>query len=221
MSPQPKGEQFYKQTVTQGSKAIRQGGLVEFGEGNVSIRVEGKGELYITPTRNDYDTMTVNDVSHIQFDGTSLGNGRAPSSEYRLHVAVYSARPKANCVIHTHSPYASMLSMVKQKIPILFEEALLFLGGEIQVADYGESGTEQIGINAIKFMGSTNGVLMENHGVLVCGRTMEMAVKNALLVEKLAKIYIGARSLGEVHTVDTQYWNKFLQIYNQKYSTSE
>ncbi len=212
-------ENDYRIAVVQGAQDIFKGHLVEFGEGNVSMRVADQDELFITPTQNDYLSLTSKDIVHMKFDGTLLSKERKPSSEYRLHVAIYQQRPKATCVIHTHSIYASMFSMVKQNIPILFEEALVFLGGEIQVVDYVEAATEQLGIQAEHCMGETNGVIMENHGVVVCGRTMEYTVKNALLIEKMAKIYWGAKQLGNVHSVDKKYWDKFLKIHKSFFST--
>ena len=116
--------------------------------------------------------------------------------------------------------YACILAAANQKIPVLLEEMLIFLGGEIQVAAYGQAGTDVIGEHALKAMGETNGVLMTNHGVLVCGKDMPSTVKNAKLVEKLAQIYWGAAQLGPVQTVDKSNWPRFLEIYKGMSSTA-
>ena len=214
-----KKEKEYREIVLNGAKKIFKANLVEFGEGNVSVRVKKQEEMFITPTQNDYSTLKLNEIVHIQFDGTQLSQGRPASSEYRLHTSIYRARPKAKCIIHTHSVYACMLAAVKQKIPVLLEEMIFFLGGEIEVADYTPAGTQEIGEVALKAMGDKNGVLLTNHGVLVCGKNMTSAVKNAKLVEKLSQIYWGAAQIGEVQTVEPKYWQKWLDLYKAMNST--
>ena len=212
-------EREYREIVLNGAKKIFEGNLVEFGEGNVSVRVKKQDEMFITPTQNDYSTLKLNEIVHIQFDGTQLSQGRPASSEYRLHTSIYRARPKAKCIIHTHSVYACMLAAVKQKIPVLLEEMIFFLGGEIEVADYTPAGTQEIGEVALKAMGDKNGVLLTNHGVLVCGKNMTSAVKNAKLVEKLSQIYWGAAQIGKVQTVEPEHWQKWLDLYKAMNST--
>jgi L-ribulose-5-phosphate 4-epimerase len=218
----PSKEKEYRQSVWEGAKTIFAANLVDFGEGNVSMRVRKRDEMFITPTQNDYATLQPEDMVHLTFEGMQISKGRPASSEYRLHAAIYQARKKAKCVIHTHSSYASILATAWQKIPVLLEEMLFFLGGEIQVAEYGQAGTDIVGEKALKAMNidGTNGVLMANHGVLVCGKDMPSAVKNAKLVEKLAQIYWGAALLGKVHTVEEENWPKLIELYKGVNSTA-
>ncbi len=68
-------------------------------------------------------------------------------------------------------------------------------------------------------MGDKNGVLLTNHGVLVCGKDMKSAVKNAKLIEKLSQIYWGAAQIGIIQTVDPKYWQKWLDLYKAMNST--
>ncbi|MFH0860250.1 MAG: class II aldolase/adducin family protein [Candidatus Altiarchaeota archaeon] len=205
--------------VLKAAKAIHERGLVETGEGNVSVRVPDREELYITPTFNDYGKLIAEDIVRIRFDGTQVSKGRKPSSEYRLHAAVYRAKPKAKCVIHTHSPYATMLSAAREKIPVLLEEMAIFLGGEVNVSEYAEANTEKIGAKAVKALGNRNGTLLANHGALVCGRTVEHTVKMAELVEKMAKVYVGAKLIGKPHKIPQKNLKKFLQKHGKDFST--
>ncbi|RLI65568.1 MAG: class II aldolase/adducin family protein [Promethearchaeia archaeon] len=214
-------EKKYREIVLQGAKEIYKANLVDFGEGNVSMRVKKRDEMFITPTQNDYATLKLEDIVHIQFDGTQLSEGRPASSEYRLHSAIYKERPKAKCVIHTHSVYACILGAVQQKIPVLLEEMIFFLGGEIEVAEFTPAGTDDIGEIALKAMGDKNAVLLTNHGVVVCGKDMTSAVKNAKLVEKLSQIYWGAAHLGKIQTIEEKYWKKWLELYKAVNNTAK
>ncbi len=208
-----------KKDVLMGAKAIFKRGLVEIGEGNVSTRIPNEDELFITPTYNRYDSMTERDIVHLGFDGSQISKGKRASTEYRLHVAVYRARSRANCVIHTHSPYATMLSIVRRKIPLLMEEMIVFLGGEVDVSEFGLAHTEEIGKRMLKALGKTNSVLLANHGALVCGRNMEYAVKNAELVEKMARIYWGALQIGRPKAIPKKAYDRFYRDFISNFAT--
>ncbi|MFC2154396.1 class II aldolase/adducin family protein [Candidatus Altiarchaeota archaeon] len=208
-----------RRDVLLGAKAVFNRGLVETGEGNTSARVPGKEELFITPTFNDYESLSEGDIVHVNFDGKVLSDGRQPSSEYRLHAAIYEAHKKANCVIHTHSPYATMLSVARISIPVLLEEMLIFLGGSVEVSDFGVANTDEISERAVKALGKSNGILMANHGVVVCGRNMEHTVKMAELVEKMARVYWGASQIGKPKEVPKEGHAIFLEKFNSKFST--
>ncbi len=90
--------------VVGGAKAIFSKGLVEVGEGNVSIRNGKKEELFITPSFNQYSTLKKEEIVLMNFDGIPLSVGKLPSTETKMHIAIYNSRPKAQAVIHTHSP---------------------------------------------------------------------------------------------------------------------
>jgi len=205
--------------VVEGARAVFRKGLVETGEGNVSMRVPGRDELLITPTFNRYDAMNEDDVVHLSFDGKELTRGKPASTEYRLHVAIYKARPRAQCVIHTHSPYATMLSVVRKKIPVLMEEMIAFLGGEVEVAEFTPAHTEELGDKAVMALRTSNAVLLANHGAVVCARNMECAVKSAELVEKMAMLYWGASLIGEPTAIAERDLSRFRAYFESDYST--
>ena len=207
-------EDVYRNMVVEGAKAVFEAGLVQYGEGNVSVRVKKQEECWITPSQNDYANFTAEEAVHIQFDGTQLTKGRPTSSEYRLHVAVYQARPKANVVIHTHSPYASMLAVAGKELPVIFEEMVVFIGGPVPShSEFALSGSDELGQSVIAAMGDANACLLTNHGVLSCGRDIKGAVKTATLVEKMAKIYWGALTLGNANTLTEEKYTKFTELF--------
>jgi L-fuculose-phosphate aldolase len=212
-------EERLRLEVVNGAKKIFQKGLVQAGEGNVSFRIPNKEELLITPTFNTYEDLEKSDIVHMDFDGRVKKEGKLPSTEYKLHIAVYRLRPKVMSVIHTHSPYATMMSAARKKIPVLIEEQVIFLGGYIDVSEFTSAHTEEFSENAIKALGTRNGTLMANHGVLVCGRTIKHAVKMAELVEKLAWIHYGATLMGGTVAISETSCPMFIEDFESKFST--
>ena len=204
--------------VVKGAKAIFAKGLVEAGEGNVSVRNGKKEELFITPSFNQYDTLKKEEIVHLNFKGTPLSAGKLPSTEAKMHIAIYKSRPKVQAVIHTHSPFATMLSIVRKSIPIIMEEMYIFLGGSIDVSEFGEAHTKEIGEVALNALGLKNAALLANHGCIVCGKSLDHAIKFAELVEKLAKMYWGALQIGEPKIISKEHLERFQKLFDSLFS---
>jgi L-ribulose-5-phosphate 4-epimerase len=205
-----------KQQVAAAAREIYKRGLVNPGEGNVSMRVGKLDEMLITPSYNQYETIQASDIVHIKFDGTKLNQGRPASTEYKLHTAIYNDRKKVKCVIHTHSPYATVLSVLKKNIPVLMEEMVAFLGGEIVCADFGAAHTEDLPKNALIALGINNGVILANHGAMVCGADMEYTVNIATLLEKMAKVYWSALQVGQPNIIPDDRLAKFKEYFEAR-----
>jgi L-ribulose-5-phosphate 4-epimerase len=211
-------EDQYRMEVVRAAKAIFNKHLVENNEGNVSIRNGKKEELFITPSANQYDTLNEDQIVHMAFDGTPLSSGKLPSTEVKLHIAIYNSRPKVQCVIHTHSTYASMLSILRKGIPLIMEEQIIYLGGSIDIAPYGEAHTDEIGKAALNALGCKNGALLANHGVIVCGRSATETIKFAEFVEKLAKVYWGTLQIGEPYILEKENLDKFRTMFKSLFA---
>lgn len=208
-----------KEQLCWASQEIYQRNLVNIGEGNISVRVNGKKEMIITPSRNDYRKPVIEDMVHLTLSGKILEGNKKPSSESYLHRVFYNARPNANCIIHTHSPYTSSLSIQHKGIPVIFEEMLIFLGGSVPCAKYAMSGTAKLGKNALETMGNQNAVILANHGSLVVGKTMEYCVNIAQLVEKMAKIYVLANYSSDIKKIPEEKQVDFRLRFVDEFST--
>ncbi len=211
--------ELLKKELVFASRKIYQKNLVQRGEGNLSIRIPNTNEFLVTPTYNDYENMTAEDVVHMDFAENKIGGVLNASSEYRLHIAIYKSRPKVNAVIHTHSPYATMLAVARKDLPMLLEEMVVWVGGRVKCADFTKANTREIGDSAVNALGNTNAILIANHGVLVCGKDMDSAIKTAELVEKMAWIYKGAHEYGSVHEISQESFEYFRKKFDEYYST--
>lgn len=211
-------EEQIRREVVKGAKSIFKKGLCEDNEGNISIRNGRSEELFITPTANIYETLTEEQIVHMAFDGTPLSSGKLPSTEVKLHTAIYQSRPKARCVVHTHSTYATILSVLGRKIPVIMEEQIIYLGGAINIASFGEAHTEEIGQAALEALGKNNAAILANHGVIACGKSVTNAVKAAELVEKLAKVYWGALQIDKPNIIPEDQFPRFEKMFDSLFA---
>jgi L-fuculose-phosphate aldolase len=196
-----------KQEVMEACRRIAAAGLVAGSSGNVSRRVDGPDGaplVVITPTRIPYARLTVDDILVIDLEGDPVEGEGVPSSETLVHLAAYRARADVGAVIHTHSLYASALSVAGLEIPPIFDEQVVFLGGSVPVAEYAMAGSQELADNACAALGEGNAVLLSNHGVVGVGADLEEAASVCELVERLAQVYVLALGLGQARPLPEQ-----------------
>ena len=216
--------QSERTVVVQAAQQLLRLGLVAATSGNVSLRLEGdekEGLIAVTPASTDYETMTPEDIVVVDYDVDVIEGDAVPSSESLTHVAVYKARSDISAVIHTHSIYASVLAVAGVPLPPILDELVAYLGGPVEVAEYGFPSSEDLGEKAIQAMGERNAVFIRNHGVLAAGRDMPDALRACELVERAAQIYIQARALGSVRTLPSEVVEAEVNIFRMRQGTAD
>jgi ribulose-5-phosphate 4-epimerase/fuculose-1-phosphate aldolase len=173
--------------------------------GNLSVYDREKETMIITPSSIPYETMKEEDLVLMKLSGEIIEGRHKPSSEWRMHAAVYKEREDVGAVVHTHSPYATSFAVNREPIPIILIEMIPFLGGDMLVADFAMPGTEDVGREALKVLKGRNACLMSNHGVLAVGENLEQAHIRAIYAEDAAKIYSLAKSNGQVKEVPEEF----------------
>ncbi|MGD8989911.1 MAG: class II aldolase/adducin family protein [Desulfobacterales bacterium] len=165
--------------------------------GNISTRTKDGSGVAITPSGRPYYRMTPGDICIIDFKQKPLEGRLKPSVEAGMHIAIYECRPDVSAVVHTHSLFASILSVTGQSVPALFDEITIEIGAEVGVIPYAVSGSADLVQNVTSKMGN-NGVcyILQNHGALSLGKSLDQAWKNAELLEKVAQIYYYALTTG-------------------------
>ncbi len=190
-----KANQEAKREVLDVCQEMQRVALVIGSSGNASFRIPDSETIAITPSSVDYACMDTNDVMLINLEGDIIDGDRNPSTEHPLHTAIYKARPDVNAIVHTHGIYASALAVLQEPLPPIIDEFVIKLGGQIEVAKYGLPGSEELATNVVEALGPRNGVLLANHGGVCVGPTMDVALHNALLLERVAQIYLLASAV--------------------------
>ena len=191
-----------RKTVLEAAREMSEKGLVVGTSGNISLRLPPRGErglMVITPTSKHYDTLSVDDIPVVDFDGQMVEGKLRPSVETPLHIGIYRARKNVNAVIHTHSVFASAVSVIGLEIPPVLIDQVIFLGGEIKTAGGALVSTPEQIADFIAALGDRSAVLLPNHGAVGTGRTMRDAFTACELIEKTARIYLLALSAGKVN----------------------
>ena len=120
-------EDEIKQEITRVMRALYERGLVSALGGNVSARVPGASEFWITPSGVFKGNVNVDDLVKVDLDGNVIEGVLRPSTETPFHAAIYRVRPDVNAVIHAHNPVTLGLALAGVNLKPISVEAVMTL----------------------------------------------------------------------------------------------
>jgi L-fuculose-phosphate aldolase len=211
-SQPPLTDEQVRRAVLDCSKRFLDLGLVAGTAGNVSGRLPD-GTVVMTPSSLPYETMTLDDLVTVDLDGNVVAGTTSPSTEKSLHLECYRTYPEVGGVMHSHPLYASMFAVAREPIPAVIEEVTIYLGGDVPVCEYRQTGTDELGVEVARNLEKRSVALMANHGVVAIGKSTEEALHATIVAERTAQIVWGARQLGTQHDVPTQVTTDFGNVY--------
>jgi L-fuculose-phosphate aldolase len=186
------------------ARAMNASGINVNKSGNVSVRcTRGAHEgALLTPSGMPYDALRADDLVFVSLaDGAGTGK-RERSTEWRFHLDILRARPEFGAIVHTHSASATALACHSLGIPAFHYMVAVAGGADIRCAPYATFGTQALSDHAVAALAGRRACLLAHHGVIACGASLAAALRLAIEVENLARIYLAARTLGEPPLLD-------------------
>ncbi|SDB21659.1 class II aldolase/adducin family protein [Eubacterium oxidoreducens] len=187
---------------------IYEANLTTTSGGNLSIK-DTNGDIYITPGGYDKGSLTRRDIVCVHPDGTIDGIHK-PSSELSFHRKIYEANPDFNAVLHAHSPALIAFSVVRRIPSTDLFPAVYNKCGVVTMADYALTGSDELGeIIAAQFKKGCDITILENHGLVAGGTSMEDAYLKFEALEFGAEIERRGLTLGKLnHPMNHELANK-------------
>lgn len=187
--------------VVESARALNASGINQGTSGNVSARIDGG--LLITPTSLPYEQMQAADLVALDLQGQPLHDGqRRPSSEWRLHADILRQRPEAQAVVHCHSTSATALACHGRGIPAFHYMVAVAGGTDVRCAPYALFGTQAFSDLALEALTGRRAALLAQHGQVTLAASLQQALRLAIEVETLARMYLQALQLGEPRVLD-------------------
>ncbi|MEM9755681.1 MAG: class II aldolase/adducin family protein [Pseudomonadota bacterium] len=184
-----------RQAIIDHCLKLNSSGLNQGTSGNVSIR-HGAGML-ISPTSRPYASLTQDCIVYVALaDGVAQGRWQ-PSSEWRFHRDILAARPDVEAIVHAHPTFATILAIHGREIPAIHYMLAVFGGPNIRVAPYAIYGSQALSDFAVAALKDRQACLLDHHGMIAVGSSIEQAFWLAEELEALARQYHGALMLGD------------------------
>lgn len=175
------------------AKAMDEAGLAPNKSGNVSCR-DGDGFL-ITPSGVPYRDLVPADVARLDATGDVRAASRRPSSEWRMHTAIYRRRTDVQAIVHTHSPNATALACAHRGLPA-FHYMIALAGGDVRCAPYATFGSDELAAHAVTGLEGRRATLLANHGVVAVGASLSAALAVAVEIENMSRQFLALLAAG-------------------------
>ena len=199
-SPPPESQAALRESLVAAARALDAAGLNRGASGNLSVR-HGEAML-ITPSAIPPAELTPDLIARMPLAGEGTWQGpRPPSTEWRFHRDLLTARPDLGAVVHTHAPWCTVLAIARRPIPAVHYMIAAFGGPEIRCAGYARFGTAALSAEVVRAMDGRFGCLMANHGMLTAAPTLPRALWLAQELEALAHQHYHALLLGGGHVL--------------------
>ncbi len=192
-------------------------GLVARTWGNVSCRLDDE-RFVVTPSGRPYEELQPEDMVVVNCRTDKHEGTIKPSSESKLHSAIYRERKEVGGVIHTHQTNASVVAAARRKLPPVLDDQVQLLGPNVRVAAYALPSTKKLVKSCMKALKGRNAALIANHGAICIGPSLDDAFAACLVLEKACKAFIEGEFLGKAKSINVFEAHLMHQYYIRKYS---
>jgi L-fuculose-phosphate aldolase len=177
-------------------RRLHQGQLVTSNGGNLSVRIPGVRQAWITPFQLYLENLSPESMVRIDFEGNALDDDApAPSEEFYLHTEIYKARPDVQAVVHAHSQYATILSMSERLVISSSEEAYKICN--LPRVSYSLSEKSKLAEGVVREIGNSAAVLLQNHGVVVASKDLNQALALLEAIELASQMILQHGVMGK------------------------
>jgi len=191
-----------REKVCDANKEISRQGLAILTWGNVSGIDRTNEVMAIKPSGVDYKDLSPEHIVIVSLTTGYVVDGELhPSSDTKTHLELYSHFHQIESVVHTHSHFATAWAQAEKEITCLgtthadhFFETIPMTRAlrPYEIADGYEKMTGQVIVERFTKSGIDPnympGVLVRGHGPFSWGKTIQIAVENAVILEEVARL---------------------------------
>ena len=178
-----------RQAVKDAGVRLLENNLVQGTWGNISIRIDDK-KMVVTPSGMDYIRMRPEDTVVVDIETLEYTSEVKPTSEKKIHAAIYRDRPEIGAVIHSHPLWSSAVAAARVEMPVKDERHRKIIGESVRPGAYGLPGTKKLTEGAVEAMKGRNACFLANHGIVACAPTIDEAFEVCKAMEECSKNYI-------------------------------
>ena len=194
-------EDSVRRDIVEAGRRMYMRGYVCGNDGNLSARI-ADNVLVATPSGVSKGFMTEDMLIKLDLDGNVLSGAMVPTSEIKMHIAIYRRAPEICSVCHAHPPAASVFAAAGVALDRPFLQESVMLLGVIPVAEYAPPGSEQLADGIAALCRDYHGALLEHHGAVTWGGNVMQGLYRMESVEYMATVTMYSGMLGFTHTLD-------------------
>src|ERR1700712_3375876 len=174
---------------------------------HISARVPGPDHHFlINPYGLMFDEITASSLVKIDAKCNKIIDSQFPVNPagFTIHSYIHEAREDIQCVLHTHTRAGVAVSAQKCGILPISQQSTFVLGSLAYHEDEGVAFREEEKPRLQQHLGDANFLVLRNHGLLVCGKSIADAFLSMYTFENTCRIQLDAQAGGELTTVNPQ-----------------
>jgi L-fuculose-phosphate aldolase len=185
--------------------------------GHVSVRVPDSDRFVLRHLRPPASPrISPHDVLEYDMSGRLISGKRDQPDEIFFYLCPYQTKKQVGAVIHCHPPMAIALTAIGKKI-VPIHQRMAGFRSQIPVAPWLYGYWRKDGELAVRKMGKSCALMIEGHGAIVTGETIEEACMNMVELERAAKMILLAGAQGKVRAMPPAKLKKFQTIVGSKW----
>jgi len=196
-------ENAARRDIIEAGRRMYARGYVSGNDGNISARISND-TIIATPSGVSKGYMTGDQLVKLDLDGNILEGALKPSSEIKMHIAVFKRSPTLLSVCHAHPPVSSAFAAAGVPLDKPFLQETVMLLGVIPVAKYAAPGSEELALGAAEYCLDYHGALLEQHGAVTWGDSVMQSLYRMESVEYTATVAMYSKMMGFERTLEKE-----------------
>jgi L-fuculose-phosphate aldolase len=181
--------------IVDAGRRLCEHGLVRGTSGNISARIPGADKFLIKPSGARLGFLKPEELVVVDLEGNKLGGNGDVSLETPMHAAIYKVRDDVQAIVHTHAPTATAFGIAGREILPLQVEVFMLLPKGVPIVPFKLPGSKALAETIQEKIKDCEAVILENHGIVTVGSTIEEACDLNEMVEEAAKVQFTATML--------------------------
>lgn len=163
--------------------------------GHISVRDPINRETFwINPLGIHFSSIKSSDLVHVDSEGRVLPDGNqvpVNAAGFRIHAELHRARPDVNAACHAHTTYGKAWSAFGKGLDMINQDSCIFYNCHTVYKNFGGVVLEaEEGKRLAGALGNNKAIILQNHGILTVGETVDEAAYLFDLFERTCQVQL-------------------------------
>jgi ribulose-5-phosphate 4-epimerase/fuculose-1-phosphate aldolase len=186
-----------KQRLAASCRLFSKFGFDEGVLGHITARdPEFTDSFWVNPFGMHFSTIRASDLIRVNHHGEVVEGGRlVNAAAFAIHSRVHAARPDTIGAAHAHSTYGRAFAALGRKLDPISQDVCAFYEDHALYTDYGgvAVGLDE-GQQIANALGSHKAAILQNHGLLTVGQTVDEAAWWFITMERSCQVQLLAEA---------------------------
>ncbi|REL25541.1 class II aldolase/adducin family protein [Thalassotalea euphylliae] len=193
--------QYDKQRLASAFRVFAMKGFDEGLAGHITVRDAVEPDsFWVNPLAVHFSQIKASDLVRVDHQGNIVeGHHPINNAAFAIHSRIHEARPDVNAVAHAHTTYGRAFASLGIKLEPISQDACMFYNNHGLFSEFtGVVAVAEEGDLIAKALGQGSGVILQNHGLLTVGKSVDAAAANFVIMDSCCHSQLLAQAAGEL-----------------------